>query len=138
MIIVTIEHLPGYEITEVLGVVYGSTVRAKHLGSDIAAAFKNLAGGELKGYMDLLEHGSSSRKTRCRRNNRCKVLYIEYYAGSIRNIRHRNCGESEKERIIKGAFAPFIQSRVTSCPRLYENVCAEPLDQHQNRCFGLS
>jgi uncharacterized protein YbjQ (UPF0145 family) len=59
MIITTTEFVTGYEITETLGIVTGSTVRAKHIGSDIAAAFKNLAGGEVRSYMDLL---SESRK----------------------------------------------------------------------------
>jgi len=54
MIIVTTETIPGRQILETKGVVQGSTVRAKHLGRDIAAGFKNLVGGELKGYTELL------------------------------------------------------------------------------------
>ncbi|MBM7559777.1 heavy metal-binding domain-containing protein [Marinitoga litoralis] len=54
MIITTGESIPGYEITEVLGIVIGNTVHSKHLGRDIAAAFKTLAGGELKGYTEML------------------------------------------------------------------------------------
>jgi uncharacterized protein YbjQ (UPF0145 family) len=41
--------IPGYEITEVLGEVFGLTVRSRNLGSQLGAAFKSLAGGELKG-----------------------------------------------------------------------------------------
>lgn len=54
MIIVNTETIPGYHITEVKGLVQGSTVRAKHVGRDIAAGLKNLIGGELKGYTELL------------------------------------------------------------------------------------
>ena len=54
MIIVNTEVVPGHELVEVLGLVQGSTVRAKHLGRDIAAGLKNLVGGELKGYSELL------------------------------------------------------------------------------------
>ncbi len=54
MILVSTETVPGTEITEVFGLVSGSTVRAKHIGRDIAAGFKNLVGGELKGYTELL------------------------------------------------------------------------------------
>ena len=54
MTITTIEYLPGREITEHYGVVSGSSVRAKHVGRDIAASFKNIFGGELKGYTELL------------------------------------------------------------------------------------
>jgi uncharacterized protein YbjQ (UPF0145 family) len=41
--------LPGYEITEVLGEVFGLTVRSRNIGSQFGAAFKSLAGGELRG-----------------------------------------------------------------------------------------
>lgn len=54
MIITTTPDIPGYEITEVLDVVRGSTVRARHVGSDIHAAFKNLVGGEVTSYTELM------------------------------------------------------------------------------------
>jgi len=54
MFIVNTEFVPGKRITRVFGLVQGSTVRAKHLGRDIAAGLKNLVGGELKGYTELL------------------------------------------------------------------------------------
>jgi len=54
MLITNIEYLPNKEIVEHYGVVSGSTVRAKHIGRDIAAGFKNIFGGELQGYTELL------------------------------------------------------------------------------------
>ena len=54
MIVVNTEALPGYRITSVKGIVQGNTVRAKHVGRDIGAALKNIVGGELKGYTELL------------------------------------------------------------------------------------
>jgi uncharacterized protein YbjQ (UPF0145 family) len=54
MIIVNTETIPGHTVREVKGLVQGNTIRAKHLGRDIAAGFKNLVGGELKGYTELL------------------------------------------------------------------------------------
>lgn len=54
MIVVNTETIPGYRIERVLGMVQGSVVRAKHIGRDIAAGLKNLVGGELKGYTELL------------------------------------------------------------------------------------
>lgn len=54
MIVVNIETIPGYVIREVKGLVQGNTIRAKHLGRDIVANIKNLVGGELKGYTELL------------------------------------------------------------------------------------
>ena len=55
MLILTIENVPGKKITKVVGLVKGSTVRAKHIGKDIGAGFKQLVGGELKGYDEMLE-----------------------------------------------------------------------------------
>jgi uncharacterized protein YbjQ (UPF0145 family) len=49
MLISTMNDLPGYEVTEVLGEVFGLTVRSRNIGSQIGAGFKALAGGELKG-----------------------------------------------------------------------------------------
>ncbi len=54
MIVVNTESVPGYEVEEVKGLVQGNTIRAKHLGRDIAASLKNLVGGELRGYTELL------------------------------------------------------------------------------------
>lgn len=49
------ETIPGKTIVEFYGVVTGSTVRAKHVGKDILAGFKNMVGGELKNYTELLQ-----------------------------------------------------------------------------------
>ncbi len=49
MLISTMNDVPGYQITEVLGEVFGLTVRSRNVGSQLGAAFKSLAGGELKG-----------------------------------------------------------------------------------------
>jgi uncharacterized protein YbjQ (UPF0145 family) len=54
MIVVNTETVAGYQITQVKGIVQGNTVRSKHAGRDIAAGLKNLVGGELKGYTELL------------------------------------------------------------------------------------
>lgn len=54
MLVVNTETVPGAVIVEMKGMVQGNTVRAKHLGRDIAAGLKNLVGGELRGYTELL------------------------------------------------------------------------------------
>ncbi len=54
MLLTNLEVVPGREIIEHLGLVQGSTVRAKHVGKDIMAGLKNVFGGELKGYTELL------------------------------------------------------------------------------------
>ena len=55
MIISNTESIPGRQIVEFYGVVTGNTVRAKHVGRDIMAGLKNIVGGELKGYTELLQ-----------------------------------------------------------------------------------
>ncbi len=54
MLITNIESVPGKTIVKHLGLVQGSTVRAKHVGKDILAGLKNIVGGELKAYTELL------------------------------------------------------------------------------------
>ncbi len=57
MLISTMNDLPGYEIEEVLGEVFGLTVRSRNVGSQIGASFKSLVGGELKGMTKMLAEG---------------------------------------------------------------------------------
>ena len=54
MIVVTSNSVPGKEIAETIGLVRGSTVRARNLGRDIFAGFKNMVGGEISEYTKLL------------------------------------------------------------------------------------
>lgn len=54
MILSNIETIPGQTIVAHLGLVQGSTIRAKHMGRDIMASLKNIVGGELRGYTELL------------------------------------------------------------------------------------
>lgn len=54
MILVNTETVPGYRVVRLLGLVQGNTVRAKHLGRDIGAGLKNLVGGELRAYTELM------------------------------------------------------------------------------------
>ncbi len=55
MIITTLEYVPGKTVSKHLGLVQGSTVRAKHVGKDILAGIKNVFGGELPAYTELLQ-----------------------------------------------------------------------------------
>ncbi|MFK7795328.1 MAG: YbjQ family protein [Gammaproteobacteria bacterium] len=59
MILTNIEEVPGKRILEHYGLVQGNTIRAKHVGKDILASIKNIFGGELAAYTELL---SESRK----------------------------------------------------------------------------
>jgi uncharacterized protein YbjQ (UPF0145 family) len=55
MLLSNVEIIPGKRVVKHLGLVQGSTVRAKHVGKDLLAGLKNIVGGELKGYTELLQ-----------------------------------------------------------------------------------
>ncbi len=64
MILTTGNDLPGYEVTEVLGDVFGLTVRSRNIGSQLGASFKSLVGGELKGMTKMLAAGREHARER--------------------------------------------------------------------------
>ena len=64
MLISTMNDLPGYEIDEVLGEVFGLTVRSRNVGSQIGAALKSLFGGELRGMTKMLADGREDATAR--------------------------------------------------------------------------
>ena len=66
MILSNTEEIPGKRITQFYGVVSGSTVRAKHIGRDFMAGLKNIVGGELKGYTELLHEAREEALERMR------------------------------------------------------------------------
>ncbi|MFV0679013.1 YbjQ family protein [Ottowia sp.] len=64
MLLSNTEYIPGHTIHKHLGLVQGSTVRAKHAGRDLMAGLKNIVGGELKGYTELLNESRQEAITR--------------------------------------------------------------------------
>lgn len=54
MLLTNVQSVPGYRITSHLGLVQGNTIRAKHVGRDFMAGLKNIVGGEIKGYTEML------------------------------------------------------------------------------------
>ncbi len=54
MLVSNIDHVPGQHVVQHMGLVSGNTIRAKHVGRDIMAGLKNIIGGEIKSYTDLL------------------------------------------------------------------------------------
>jgi uncharacterized protein YbjQ (UPF0145 family) len=81
MLLTNLENVPGKNITKHLGLVQGSTVRSKHVGRDIMAGFKNIFGGELEGYTELL-HESREEAV-----NRMVEQATSIGANAILNIR---------------------------------------------------
>tara|TARA_A100001037_G_C14909265_1_gene526466 strand:+ start:170 stop:496 length:327 start_codon:yes stop_codon:yes gene_type:complete len=76
------EQVPGYNIIEQYGIVQGSTIRAKHVGRDIMAGLKNIVGGELKGYTQLLQ------ESREEATQRMCAQAAELGANAIVNVRY--------------------------------------------------
>ena len=81
MLITNTEEIPGKTIVTFYGIVSGSTVRAKHAGKDMMAGIKNIFGGELKGYTDLLQ------ETRDEAIERMKSQAQQMGANAIVNVR---------------------------------------------------
>ena len=81
LILSNTETIPGKNIVEFYGVVTGSTVRAKHIGRDIMAGLKNIVGGELTGYTELL------REARNEAINRLEKEAESMGANAVVNIR---------------------------------------------------
>ena len=81
IIITTGETIPGKKITKILGVVKGSTVRARNLGRDIGAGFKSMIGGEVKTYTEM------AKNARDEAYNRMVNEAIELKADAVINVR---------------------------------------------------
>ena len=81
------EEIPGQKIVEFYGVVTGSTVRAKHIGRDFAAGLKNILGGELKGYTELLQEARQEARRRMMEQARSvganAVINVRFATSSI-------------------------------------------------------
>ena len=87
IILTNLESVPGRQIVEHYGLVSGSTVRAKHVGRDIAASLKNLVGGELKGYTELLQEARAESTARMVEQARSlganAIVNIRYSTSSV-------------------------------------------------------
>lgn len=87
MILCNTETLPGKRIVENYGLVQGSTVRAKHLGRDIMAGLKNIVGGELAGYTELLEDARKEATRRMIEDARAKgataIINVRFSTTSV-------------------------------------------------------
>lgn len=87
MILTNVNSVPGRKIVEHFGIVQGSTVRAKHAGRDLMAGLKNLFGGELKGYTELLQEAREEAMERmtlqARQRGANAVVNIRFATSSV-------------------------------------------------------
>ncbi|MDH3624631.1 MAG: YbjQ family protein [Myxococcales bacterium] len=81
MILTNIDNVPDRRILKHFGLVQGSTIRAKHFGRDFAAGLKNIVGGELKGYTELLQ------ESRAEATSRMVAQAQELGANAVINVR---------------------------------------------------
>jgi len=81
IITTTTSEIPGKKVAQILGVVKGNTIRARHVGRDIAAGFKNIIGGEIKSYTEMTE------KARDEAFNRMVNQAVDLKADAVINIR---------------------------------------------------
>jgi len=84
---VNTETIPGFRIVQVLGLVQGNTIRAKHIGRDIMAGLKNIVGGEIKGYTELLTEARQEATERmleqARKLGANAVVNVRYATSSV-------------------------------------------------------
>ena len=87
MLISNLEIVPGKRIKQHLGLVQGSSVRAKHVGRDIMASLKNIFGGELRGYTELLQESRQQAMDRMVEQARAvganAVLNVRFSTSSV-------------------------------------------------------
>ncbi len=87
MLISNLEFVPGKTVVEHLGLVQGSSVRAKHVGRDIMAGLKNIFGGELKGYTELLQESRDEALLRLRQQAEAvganAILNVRFSTSSV-------------------------------------------------------
>jgi uncharacterized protein YbjQ (UPF0145 family) len=81
------ELIPGRRVVEHLGLVQGSSVRAKHVGRDIMAGLKNIFGGELKGYTELLQESREEAMQRLQQQGEAvganAILNVRFSTSSV-------------------------------------------------------
>ncbi len=77
----TTDSVPGKKVKEILGIVKGNTIRARHIGRDIIAGFKNVVGGEIKSYTQMIS------QARDEAFNRMVNAAVEMGADAVVNVR---------------------------------------------------
>jgi uncharacterized protein YbjQ (UPF0145 family) len=95
MILSTMNDLPGYEVTEVIGEVFGITVRSRNVGSQLGAGFKSLVGGELKGMTKLLSASRTEAQDRLIEAGQAKgadaILAMRFDVNELQGIGQEIC-----------------------------------------------
>ena len=112
-----LETVPGHQIIKQLDIVYGSTVRSKHVGRDLMAGLKNIVGGELKGYTELLEESRQEAMQRmidkARHMGANAVVGIRFSTSNI--------AQGASELFVYGTAVQVVASPSTALPDPFPN-----------------
>ena len=105
MIISTMNDLPGYQVTEVLGEVFGLTVRSRHVGSQVGAGLKSMFGGELRGMTKMLHESRVEAQTRLTENAEAlganAILAMRFDANDLGDLGQEMCAYGTAVRVQK-------------------------------------
>jgi uncharacterized protein YbjQ (UPF0145 family) len=105
MLISTMNDLPGYEVTEVLGEVFGITVRSRNVGAQFGAGLKSMVGGELRGMTKMLNDSRSEAQDRlveaAQQRGADAVLAMRFDANDLWNIGQEICAYGTAVKISK-------------------------------------
>jgi uncharacterized protein YbjQ (UPF0145 family) len=105
MLISTMNDLPGYEVTEVLGGVFGITVRSRNIGSQLGAGLKSMVGGELKGMTKMLGDSRLQAEDRlveaAQERGADAVLAMRFDANDLKDIGQEICAYGTAVKIRK-------------------------------------
>jgi len=116
MILSTMNDLPGYEVTEVIGEVFGITVRARNVGSQIGAGFKSLVGGELRGMTKLLSASRVEAQDRLIEVGAAKgadaILAMRFDVNELGGIGQEICAYGTAVKIRRADFKTYTRQ----CP----------------------
>ncbi|MBC7252533.1 MAG: YbjQ family protein [Actinobacteria bacterium] len=104
MFLTNMDHVPGYRVERVLGLVVGQTIRAKHVGKDIAAGLKQLVGGELRGYTEMMEEARNEAL------QRMALQASSMGANTVLNVRFMTTGvmQAAAEVMVYGTAAVLV------------------------------
>lgn len=109
VIIVTTNDIPGYEVKEVYGEVFGLIVRSRNVFGNIGASFRTVFGGEVKGYTKLLadsrEHALGRLRDAAVAKGANAVLMMRFDSGDIGNIMNEVAAYGTAVKVVKKSKA---------------------------------
>jgi uncharacterized protein YbjQ (UPF0145 family) len=110
VIVVTTNDLPGYEVVEVYGEVFGLIVRSRNMFSNIGASFRTIFGGEVKGYTRLLSDSREHALARMREEAAAKggnaVLMMRFDSGDIGGVMNEVAAYGTAVKVQKASGKP--------------------------------